>query len=130
VASGATAEYGETFDPYVMTVRLELFRNVDPARAEDLVFAELRRLAREPVRKDELERAKNQCKADFLNDFETTLDQAAQLGLLETIHQFEYWQDYQERIDSLTGEEVMAVAGRYLSPEAATIGLLTNGKAD
>jgi zinc protease len=130
VASLATAEYGETFDPYVMTIRLELFRKADPARAEDLVFGELRRLGREPVAGEELERSKNQCKADFLNDFETTLDQAAQLGLLETIHRFEYWQDYQQQIDNVTAEQIMAAAQRYLSPDTATVGILTNGKAD
>jgi zinc protease len=130
IASVATAEYGETFDPYVMTIRLQLFRKVEPAKAEEMVFEELRRLGSEPISDQELERSKNQCRADFLNDFETTLDQAAQLGLLETIHKFEYWQDYQEQIERVTTEQVMAVAGRYLSPDAATVGILTNGKAD
>ncbi len=128
IASVVSTEFAETYDPYLLVVRMELYRGVEPGRAEAVLFEELNRLGREPISQSEFERAKNQCLMGFVSDFETTLDQAIQLGLLETIDRFEYWADYPDRIKQLEIDDLTRVAALYLAPERSTVGILTHGK--
>ncbi len=128
VASLATTEFTETFDPSLFLVRLELLEGVQPEEAEAIVFDEIAQLHQTLLPLNELKRAKNQCITAFLSSLETTGDQAFQLGLMEVFDRFEYWNTYQERIELLTPEKVRTVAAQYLSPDHATIGLLSDEK--
>lgn len=130
IASLVSAEFGETFDPYLFFVRVELQENVSAARAEDVIFQEVESLAGQLPSEQEMLRAKNLCITEFLEDFETTLGQAAQLGLMETLDRYEYWLTYADRIRSVTTEEVRDVARRYLSPQQATIGIALHGATE
>lgn len=127
VASSVTSEFAETLDPYLFFIRAELLEGQDPARVEPMIFEEVARLAKEPAAEAELQRVKNQCVTQLLAGFETTLDQAMQLGLMETLDRYEYWHDYPERINRLTSEDLQAFAAKYWTPEQATVGILTDG---
>ena len=125
VMSGVMTEFDETLDPYLFFIRGELQPDVDPVRVEELIIAELDRLLNGPLADPELERARNQCLSQFLGDFETPLDQAVQLGLLETLAGFEYWNSYVERIESVSVDDIRAAAHKYLRPAGITKGMLT-----
>jgi zinc protease len=127
VASALKTEFSETFDPYLFSIRVEPHPEVDLGKIEAMIFEELATLTREPLPENELERAKNQCITQFFAGFETTLDQAIQLGLLETLDRYQYWYDYVHQINRLTAEEVVRAAAQYWSPEQATVGILLNG---
>ena len=120
--ASAASECSETFDPYLFLVRAELRDGVSPKAAEELLFDEFEQLRSQPLKEGELERAKNQCCTQALQDFETSVDQAVQLGLLETLGGYEYWDDYLDRICAVTASDVRAAARRYLDPSLATIG--------
>lgn len=124
VASLVSAEFEETFDPYLFFIRAELQEGADPARAEQMVFEETEKLRREPISEAELSRAKNQSITEFLESFETPLSQAVQLGLLQTLDRVEYWHTYAEKILGLEVEEIQDVAKRFWSPEQATVGIV------
>ncbi len=121
-----SADFADTYDPYLFSIRFELLPGVAPSTVEKALFEELDRLASSPVEVEELARAKKQCMLSFLGSFETTLDQAVQLGLMETLDRFEYWRDYPERIESVSPRDVMEYARQRLTPEKATIGILTH----
>ncbi|MGH9342007.1 MAG: M16 family metallopeptidase [Acidobacteriota bacterium] len=123
VASLATSEFGETFDPYLFFIRLELQPDADIETVQKMVFEELEQLRQESLSEQELERAKNQCIIQLLSGLETPLDQAVQIGLLETLYHHEYWHTYIDEIRSLDSEEVRKVAWYYFSPERATLGV-------
>jgi len=124
VMSGVMTEFDETQDPYLFFLRGELQPDVDPIRVEKLIDAEIALLLDGPIPESELERARNQCLSQFLADFETPLDQAVQLGLLETLIGFEYWNSYVERIQSVTSHDIRAAADKYLRADASTKGIL------
>ncbi len=126
IASALNSDFADTYDPYLLLLRLELLPGVAPALAEQVLFEELERIASSPVTKAELERARKQCMLSFLSGFETTLDQAVQFGLMETLDRFEYWHDYAERIQQVSPRDIMAYARQWLTPEKATIGTLLN----
>ncbi len=124
VASSLSCDFADTYDPYLFTISAELQRGRDPLEAERLLFQELRRLAQEPPGEEEMLRARIQCLFAFLSSFETSLDQAFQLGLMETLLRYEYWANYSKRIEELTADEVSNFAGRCLARGRATIGIL------
>ncbi len=127
LAAAISTELNDTRDPYLFFVGLDLKEKADLERAEAILFEEAERLATSPPTIEELRRAKNQCQMQVLGDFETTLDQALQLGSMEILHSCDYWNDYGKRINQLTAEEVSAVAGRYCSFSRATVGTLVDG---
>ncbi|MCZ6485953.1 MAG: hypothetical protein O6826_09670, partial [Acidobacteria bacterium] len=88
---------------------------------------EIAALTQKPIPETELTRAKKQCITQLFASFETTLDQASQLGLLETLLRYQYWDGYIQQIERLTAEEVRDLAARYWSPEQATVGIVLNG---
>ena len=127
VVSEVSTEYTETFDPYLFFIAAELYKEVDLEKVESMIFEELSQLTRDPVSEIELSRAKNQCLVQFFSDFETTLDQAIQIGLLETLDRPRYWDDFAQQIRTLKAEDLQRVAAHFCSPEQATVGTLCHG---
>ncbi|MEE2823113.1 MAG: pitrilysin family protein [Acidobacteriota bacterium] len=127
IASVVSTQYAETFDPYLFFISAELHRETDLEKAELIIFEELSQLTQSPISEIELSRAKNQCFVQFFSDFETTLDQAVQIGLLETLDCSEYWDDFVQQIATLKPEEIQNVVSNFCSPERVTIGTLCNG---
>lgn len=126
VASFVSTEFLESFDPYLFAIRVGIHPGADLARVEALVFKEIAKLREDSVSETELRRAKNQCVTQALISFETTLDQAMQLGLMETQDCYQYWADYPGQISQLTVQQVQRVAQEYWTPEQATVGVLSN----
>ena len=127
VASVVNTEFSETFDPYLFSIRVEPHPEGNLGKIEAMLFEKISTLTREPLSETELSRAKNQCLTQFFAGFETTLDQAIELGLLETLDRYQYWYDYVQQINRLTAEDVTRVAAQYWSPEQTTVGILLNG---
>ena len=127
LASLVNTELGDTFDPYLLLIRLELREDADLQRAEDLLLQELTQLWARPLTKEELARAKNQCINQCLFELETTLEQCMQQASMEALQRPGYWDDYVQRISRLTAEEVMAAAFRHWSGRRWTVGVVEIG---
>jgi zinc protease len=124
LVSGVSTEYTESIDPYLFYIRAELKPDADPKEVETVVFEELHRLRREPVGRDELQRAQNQLSAQYLSGFETTIDQAIQYGLFETIASCQLLEDYMARIQAVTAGDIQRVAQRYFQKRKSIIGFV------
>ena len=127
LASLVHTELGDTFDPYLLLIRLELREDADLQRTEELLVRELLQLCTEPLTREELIRAKNQCINQFLFELETTFDQCLQLASMEALQRPGYWNDYAARISRLTAEEVMAAAAEHWSGRRWTVGIVETG---
>lgn len=127
LASLVRTELGDTFDPYLLLIRLELREDADLQQAEELLFRELMQLCSSPLTPEELIRAKNQCINQFLFELETTFDQCLQLASMEALQRPGYWDDYGGRISRLTAGEVMAAAARHWSGRRWTVGVVETG---
>ena len=127
LASLVRTELGDTFDPYLLLIRLELREDADLQQAEELLFQELMQLCAGPLTPEELMRAKNQCINQFLFELETTLEQCMQLASMEALRRPGYWDDYVERISRLTAGEVMSAAARHWSGRRWTVGVTEAG---
>ena len=127
LASLVRTELGDTFDPYLLLIRLELREDADLQQTEELLFRELMLLCDEPLTREELIRAKNQCVNQFLFELETTFDQCMHLASMEALQRPGYWDDYVARISRLTAEEVMEAAARHWSGRRWTVGVVETG---
>jgi zinc protease len=122
--SSITTEFTECIDPHLFYVRGELNPGADPSHVEAVVFEELEKLQREPVPQEEWKRAQNQLSNQYLSGFETTMDQAVQYGMFETIASHRLLESYLGRVQSVTPADIRRVARAYLQRRKSTVGFV------
>ncbi len=95
------------------------------AEVEQALLKQIDRVKRELVSKDELERIKAQVLASKVYERDSVFYQAMQLGMLETVGLG--WQrvdEYPQRLQAVTAEQIQQVAKKYLVPEHLTVAIL------
>ena len=118
---------GGSYDP--LTVGPELFyfhATMAPGHtareAETAIYEEVARLQAEAPTEKELARARNQVEASYLMAQDSVFYQAMKLGEAETVGAgVDYVDRFPERIRAVTGEDVLRVAAKYLTPNTRTV---------
>jgi predicted Zn-dependent peptidase len=87
---------------------------------EGLLLEQVERLQREPVTRGELDRVKKLARYGFLSRLRSNEDLAATLATLEVQVGWDYLESYLEKIDRVTPEDVMRVAGKFVREEDRT----------
>ncbi len=96
-----------------------------PGEVEKAIYAELQRLATEPVTADELERARNRLRTDRLRHLQGNGGLAEMLSYYQSIAgNWRYLVDYDEVVAGIGPEEILAAAARYLTPANRTVAVL------
>ncbi len=96
------------------------------AEVEQAIYAELERLASEPVAAEDLVRSRNRLATDRLRYLKGNDGLARMLTYYQTIAgDWRYLVDYDEQVAGITAEEVMAVARTYFAPENRTVATLS-----
>ena len=91
-------------------------------QAEAALLKEVKQLREKPVDKDELERIKAQVVASNVFERDSVFYQAMQTGVYETVGLgWKRLDDYVEKIQSITPEQVQAVAVKYLVDDRLSI---------
>src|SRR5919205_373532 len=91
----------------------------------DLSLAELRRVLREPVPEDELRLVKDQAVSSILLGLESTSARAGTLARQEIVHGRRIAPEQViERIERVTPEEMLRVAGEFFRTDALAVGAL------
>ncbi len=121
VASMLTIDTEDTVLPYHYLIRAELSGPGQEARALDALFEELRRLGREPVGEDQLERARRQSLVGLLQDHETAFDRAHRAGFFELLDGRDFWLGYEASLLGVRAEDIMLAAGCYADPDLAFV---------
>jgi predicted Zn-dependent peptidase len=92
---------------------------------EAALSAELGRLASEPVSEEELVRARNRLRADRLRYLQSNGGLARMLTYYQSVTgDWRYLIDYDRQIATVTAEEIMETARRYLVPTNRTVATL------
>ena len=92
------------------------------AQAQQAVLKEISELQQKPVTTDELERIKAQVVASNVFERDSIFYQAMQTGVYETVGLgYKRLDEYVDRIQSITPEQVQAVARKYLVDDHLTI---------
>jgi zinc protease len=94
------------------------------AEVEKALDQEVERLQKEPVGKQELEKAKNQLEASFVFAQDSLFYQALLLARHEIAISWKTIDDYLPSIRRVTPEDIQRVARKYLIPDNQTVGIL------
>ncbi len=122
LASDASAWVSEFTYPGLYEILITLKEKGDPDRVEGVVAEELDKLTRDPVTAQELEKAKNQLEAHFLRNIQSVGDRAYGLGHYAiTGGDPRLLFEVTEHTRAVSAEDVLRVAGRYLTPKNRTV---------
>ena len=99
------------------------------ADLETAIYEEVDRLKREPVESQELEKAKNQLKADLLKNLATNSGLAGMLSYYEIVAgDWRYISTFLDLVEKVTPEDIMAAADTYLTRQNRTVATLVKDK--
>ncbi len=92
---------------------------------ERAIYAELDRLRREPVGRDEIERALNRLRTDRLRSMQSNAGLARSLTYYQLVAgDWRYLDRYDEVVSTLNADDVRRVAQKYFRPENRTVVIL------
>lgn len=111
-------------DPSLFILSVDLLPNKEVAEVEKALDQEIDRLKKELVRKQELEKAKNQIEASFIFGQDSIFSQAMLLARHEIALSWKAIDDYIPSIRKVTPEDIQRVAKQYLIPDNRTVGIL------
>ncbi len=95
----------------------------DPAAVEQAVYEEIERLQKEPVPAEELQKVKNQAKANAFRRLASPMSIAIQLLVYDGRGDWRYINTSPEKLDAVTAEDLQRVAKDYLTKESRTVGV-------
>ena len=102
-------------------IDVEMLKGKNRQRAEAMVFAELARLAREPVPEAEWNRARRALVAGLIFGRESVHDLADEIAEAVTRNDVTYATTYLDRVLAVTPADVQRVAGKYLTEDKAVV---------
>jgi len=111
-------------DPGLFIVSAELLPDASIEEVQEMLDREIEGLKREAVHPGELERAQHQLEASFVFGQDSLFYQGMLLGEFEIAMGWRYIDEYVPSIQKVTPADIVRVAGRYLSPERRSIGVL------
>lgn len=125
---GVVASVGASFYAQRAAGTLAVTARTTPARrleAERALLAEIERLRAAPPEEQELARAVTAVEAGYAFARETAEGVAYAWGLAEVAWTLEFELTYLDRVRTVSAEDVLAAARRYLAPDRFTVAALT-----
>jgi predicted Zn-dependent peptidase len=122
LAISVMVDWGWRVDPGAIIIYLELKPDSDPAKVEQALYAELARVASEGLTERELQKAKNNLRADHLRELATNTGRAHAMGHYEAL--LGSWRDglsLPSLYAAATNEQVKAVAAKYFNPDRRSV---------
>ena len=95
----------------------------EPAAVEQAVYEEVEKLQQEAVPAEELQKVKNQFKANAFRRLASPLSIMYQLLVYEGLGDWRHINTSAEKADAVTAEDLRGVARRYLTRESRTVGV-------
>ncbi len=116
---GLAYQVGSGFSPSVLKGKYTIYIGTNPATvktSQDGIFEQIRILKRDLVGEKELQDAKTQLIGQYVLALETNLDKAGALAMYEaTGRGFEFIEQYEKLIQSVTSKDVREVANKYFN---------------
>jgi zinc protease len=95
------------------------------AKAEAAIFTKIAELRTKPIGDSDLSRAKRQLEGGNAFDVETFTGRATNLGFYDAVDSIDFAQNYVKNIRSVTADDVLALAKKYLDPNQAVVVVLS-----
>jgi predicted Zn-dependent peptidase len=98
---------------------------ISTLEVEEAIYAELKRLADEPVDEQELTKIKNNIEASFIWASYTNIGLSGVLAKANTLsHDWRFIERLRERLRTVTADDIQRVAGKYFTEQNRTVATL------
>jgi zinc protease len=111
-----------TVDPFLYSISVVVRPERSPAEVEEVVEAELSRVASDAVAQEEVDKAIKQAQAQFAYSSESVTGQALWIGFSEIFADHTWAESYLDNLAAVTAEDVRRVAETYLECSKRTVG--------
>jgi len=122
LAASISGGMAATVDPYLYSIGATVRKGKTPEQVLTALDAEIRKVMEEPVSEAELKRAVKQARAIFAYGSETVTNQAFWLGYAEIFASYDWFENYIEKLDAVTPDDVQHAARKYLARRNRTVG--------
>jgi predicted Zn-dependent peptidase len=95
----------------------------DPGAVEQAIYEELEKLKKDPVPAEELQKVKNQAKANAYRRLSSPFSIAFQLMIYDGLGDWRYINTYAEEVDRVTADDIQRVSREYFTRENRTVGI-------
>jgi predicted Zn-dependent peptidase len=120
-------EVSASVDPkkYAGVIQLEAVvkDGKEPAAAEQALYDEIDKLKNEPVPAEELQKVKNQAKANAYRRLSSPFSIAIQLLFYDGLGDWRYINTYADQVEAVTAADLQRAARQYFTKENRTVGI-------
>ncbi|MDT4898913.1 MAG: zinc protease [Acidobacteriota bacterium] len=109
-------------DPGLFNLYATVSPNVEPAKVEETMLEELRKVAEEGLTEAEIEKAKQQIIAQVAYSRDGTFNIAMQMSEAEAVADWRFYKDYETNISKVTLADTQRVAQTYFTEDNRTVG--------
>jgi predicted Zn-dependent peptidase len=102
----------------------------DPAAVEQAIYEELEKLKDEPLPAEELQKIKNQAKANAYRRLSSPFSIAIQLMIYDGFGDWRYINTYAEEVDRVTAADIQRAAKDYFTKDNRTVGVFLRKGGD
>lgn len=134
VATGLAADvdcaFRATLDPGTLDVTATVRPGVSIEKVESAIFAELEKIATQPVTDQELDKVIKQAKAQFVYATDGVMNLGYWLGQWEIVDSYKRYATFIDQLLQVKKADVLRVAAKYLTETNRTVGWFvpSNGK--
>jgi zinc protease len=131
LASYADVDYDPVhIDPYLFGFSAGPLPGKTVEEVEQVLYAEVERLIKEPIPDRELQKAKNQIESEFIFSQDSVHTLAELLGRYEAVASWKLLDGFLEGVRRVTAADVQRVAKQYLTRENRTVAILIPTKPE
>jgi predicted Zn-dependent peptidase len=95
----------------------------EPSTVEQALYDEIDKLKNEPVPAEELQKVKNQAKANAYRRLSSPFSIAVQLLFYDGLGDWRYINTYADQVEAVTAADLQRAAGQYFTRENRTVGV-------
>jgi len=122
VASGVSVTIGDSAGPNLLEVSAVVSPGKDPAQVEQMIYAEIGRIAKEGVPAQELERLSTDARRQHAFDLVSTSNRASLIALwLASYGKVDGINEWERRNSQVSSEDVRRIAQKYFTPSNRTV---------
>ena len=121
-ATRVSSELFSTQNPFLYKITLKLPDVFQFQPAEDAVYDELEKLKNQGLRDFELAKARNQLVSRTYLDQDSLSRLGHQLGFFEAVASYKVLDNFEEKVNRITNDDLRRVAIKYLAENSRTVG--------
>lgn len=123
LATSVTGGLQATIDPFLYDITITVRPDVDPEKVINAVDREIESLQDQPVSQEEIARAIKQARALFAYGSENITNQAFWMGYSEMFADYTWFEQYVERLASVTPRDLEKLAQTRLRADQRVVGV-------